>query len=438
MANLWQVWLNTAKKNSSKIVLIDALTKDSLTAEQLTERANLLANQLPNLKHQLVAFSLPNNFEWLILFLALQKKEAIALPLDSLLTPKNRREQAFQLGASYLWQEGQLYFLKKIKIQKNFCCIKLTSGSTGQSQKNYCGALHLIADGKNIIQTMKIFNRDINLGLIPLGHSYGMGNLLMPLLLQGTSLVIASQFVPAQIPKWIQQFRVTVFPSVPIIFRLLSQLPSARSLKPLRLAISAGALLDAEIAQAFYRCFKIKLHNFYGSSETGGICYDQNGKASLSGRAIGKALNHVKISVGLNRRIRVQSQAVANSRKSFLLSDLGKWNRYGELQLLGRKKTVANVGGKKIDPLEIENNLRSIPGTTEVWVTIFQDKQKQRQGIAAAVESIKSEKIIRQQLSEKLSGWKLPKTIYVAKQLPRTSRGKLDLISLRQKLRILA
>ena len=71
-------------------------------------------------------------------------------------------------------------------------------------------------------------------------------------------------------------------------------------------------------------------------------------------------------------------------------------------------------------------------------MTIFQDKQKQRQGIAAAVESIKSEKIIRQQLSEKLSGWKLPKTIYVAKQLPRTSRGKLDLISLRQKLRILA
>lgn len=434
MSNLWRVWLNTAKKNPHKIVLIDALIKKNLTNKQLTQQAEFLANQLPDLRHQLIAFSLPNNFEWIILFLALQKREAIALPLDSSLTPENQQEQASQLGASYLWQEGQLRFLKKIKTKIGFCCVKITSGSTGQPHKIYCKASHLIADGKNIIQTMKILDRDINLGLIPLGHSYGVGNLLMPLLLQGTTLVVASHFVPSQISHWIKQFQVTVLPSVPVIFQLLSQLPSARSLKPLRLAISAGAPLSAEIAQAFYQRFKIKLHNFYGSSETGGICYDQTGEASLKGRAIGKILKKVKVSIGRNQQIRVQSQAVANAKESFLLPDLGEWNRYQELHLLGRKKTVVNVGGKKIDPLEIENCLRSIPGTTEVWATIFHEKQ--RQGIAVAVESSKGEKIVRQKLGEKLAPWKFPKIIYVAKQLPKTPRGKLDLIKLRQKLEV--
>ena len=68
--------------------------------------------------------------------------------------------------------------------------------------------------------------------------------------------------------------------------------------------ISAGAPLSAEVAQQFYRRYGIKIHNFYGSSETGGICYDRTGNATLSGRSVGKPLSGVMVrdSPGWTRR----------------------------------------------------------------------------------------------------------------------------------------
>src|SRR5690606_31117850 len=115
-----------------------------------------------------------------------------------------------------------------------------------------------------------------NLGLIPFGHSYGIGNLIMPLLLQGTCIAFASGFVPSQMAGWIRKHRITVYPSVPALLRILADTPSLKTLKPLRLVISAGAVLDPEIARRFHRKFDLKIHNFYGSSETGGIAYDRS------------------------------------------------------------------------------------------------------------------------------------------------------------------
>ena len=61
--------------------------------------------------------------------------------------------------------------------------------------------------------------------------------------------------------------------------------------------ISAGAVLPPAVAQAFFERFGVKIHNFYGSSETGGICYDRTGSASLSGRSV--SLAHFELSCQL-------------------------------------------------------------------------------------------------------------------------------------------
>ena len=78
-----------------------------------------------------------------------------------------------------------------LRSRRNVCCIKLTSGTTGELKPILCSASNLVADGKQIIRTMGIRPADRNLAVIPLGHSYGLGNLVMPLLLQGTSVACA-------------------------------------------------------------------------------------------------------------------------------------------------------------------------------------------------------------------------------------------------------
>ena len=277
---------------------------------------------------------------------------------------------------------------------------------------------------------MGIRRDDRNLAIIPLGHSYGLGNLVMPLLLQGTTVVCAQAFVPRQILRLIHEHQVTVLPTVPVILRTLAQLEGAIKPPSLRLVISAGAPLTAEVAQLFHRRYGIKIHDFYGSSETGGICYDRTGTATLKGRSVGKPLTGVKVQIRRDGRVTVNSPAGKAT-----LPDLGEWNRYDELQLLGRVGEIANVGGKKIVPAELEGALRKLRGITDAWVTVLNDKRG-NDYLAAAVETTRTRADIEQELLKTLPPWKLPKTWLIAPTLFRSDRGKLHTTELRARLSV--
>jgi len=307
-------------------------------------------------------------------------------------------------------------------------CVKITSGSSQGPKAIACRAAHLLADGRNVVATMGIRAGDRNLAAIPLGHSYGLGNLVLPLILQGTAVVCAAEYLPRQLVDWIARHRVTVFPGVPALFRVLAALPPGLALAGLRTAISAGAMLSPETAQAFHVRFGIKIHNFYGSSETGGITYDRTGVASLSGRSVGKPLRGVKVMVRASR-ITVASAAVATPSGKWRLPDRGEWNGSGELVLLGRTGQGANIGGKKVHPLEIEGALRAMAGVSDAHVWI--EHRQGRDTLAAAAETKLTRAKIEHALAAKLPAWKMPKQLKLMLEFPRTPRGKVDVARLR-------
>jgi acyl-coenzyme A synthetase/AMP-(fatty) acid ligase len=270
---------------------------------------------------------------------------------------------------------------------------------------------------------MGIRPSDRNHALIPLGHSYGLGNLVMPLILQGTPIVCAQTIVPRQILQIIRDHRVTVFPTVPAVLRALAALDATKP-PTLRLVISAGALLSADVARQFYERYRLKIHNFYGASETGGICYDRTGNATLAGRSVGKPLKGVRVRIRRDGRVVVGRQ---------VLADFGEWNRFGELKLLGRVGVVANIGGKKVSPSEVERALRAVRGVNDAWVTVLKDSRG-HDFIAAAVETEKLREEIDEALRGRLALWQLPKRYFLARALPRSYRGKLDTARLRARL----
>jgi acyl-coenzyme A synthetase/AMP-(fatty) acid ligase len=380
-----------------------------------------------------VAFCLPNGASWVALFLALQRLGLAAVPLDASLPGPACFEAAQSLRCRALYLEGKFHLLDHACPGKNaLACIKVTSGTGGGPPKHVaCRAEHLIADGSNIIRTMGIGPRDRNLAVIPLGHSYGLGNFVLPLILQGTPLVCAGRFVPRQLIEWIGHYRVTIFPSVPAIFRVLASLPLESRLAPLRLAISAGAPLTGEVARAFFERYGLKIHNFYGSSETGGICYDRRGHATLLGRSVGKPLTGVRVTV---RRgvIQVESSAVAKRAGCWRVPDRGKWNDLGELVLLGRRGREANLGGKKVHPSEVERALRAVPGISDAIV--WPAAEAGRAFLQAAVETRLPLANIQQELCARLPQWKLPKRYLLMPELPRTGRGKVDALALRREI----
>ena len=342
---LWSHWLARLPRQRNKTMLIDAAKDAAWTAHALTEAALPFSDRL--LRYgagERIAFRLPNGPEWFSLFLALQRAGLAAAPLDGGMPAEGCAETARRLGARALYLDGEFQSLGGTSggsaQNKKCCCVKITSGSGAVPKAVACRAEHLLADGRNIIKTMGIGTNDINLAVIPLGHSYGLGNLVLPLILQGTAMVCAGDYVPRQLLEWIGRYRVTVFPAVPALLRVLAALPPGRAnIDSLRTVISAGAALTPAVAQAFFARYGLKIHNFYGSSETGGICYDRTGNASLTGRSVGKPLTGVSVTVKAGR-VTVESPAVATRTGKWRVNDFGEWNGRGELALLDRKSVV--------------------------------------------------------------------------------------------------
>jgi acyl-coenzyme A synthetase/AMP-(fatty) acid ligase len=289
----------------------------------------------------------------------------------------------------------------------------------------------MLADGRNIIASMGIGAADRNLGAIPFGHSYGLGNLVMPLIVQGTPVIATSEMLPGALAALAGEFGATVFPSVPAVLRALAESASI-DLGQLRRVISAGAPLRAELAAEFSTRLGLKIHNFYGSTETGGVCFDRTGK----GEGAGTPLDGVHVHLDAEGRVRVRSAAVSDALGGeYQLPDLGAWNESGELVLTGRATPLANIGGRKVAPSEIERALRDLPGVADAWVGIGQRTATGEDFLLAAVETGRTRSEIRAMLNGRLPAWQMPRSLWVTDRLPRTTRGKLDRAELERRCR---
>ncbi len=194
-----------------------------------------------------MAFAEPNGMRWMAWFLGLQKLGAVVLPLDTALPAAQRAETAAALGAHWLLDaEGRWQHVapRAVVFADDICLLKTTSGSTGLPRALAFTAANMLADGRQIAATMDIGPDDINLGAIPFGHSYGLGNLVIPLLAQGTVIVASREILPDALAAQIERFRVTVLPSVPAVLRgLAGSSVDPQKLGTLRRVISAGGPL---------------------------------------------------------------------------------------------------------------------------------------------------------------------------------------------------
>jgi len=431
---IWRAFAAVAEQCPRRRVIEAADSDEAWTARELVVRARLLADEaeLGRARGGCVAFSLPTSPAWMTAFLSTQSAGVAALPIDQASASRDWREEAAALGATHALDGAQLVSLGRGAdgiAWRRFAVAKITSGSTGAPTVIPCRASHLLADGRNIIRTMKIRPRDRNLAILPLGHSYGLGNLVMPLVMQGTGVVTAASYVPRQVLEWIAARRITVLPAVPVVLQILAGIEGDYDLRTLRLVISAGAPLPAATAQDFFRRFRRRVRNFYGSSETGGICFDASGAASRTGRSVGRPLDGVTVRVTRGGRIQVSSAAVAMPRGRCTLADVGRWTNDGELEITGRVTPMANIGGRKVNPREIEAALRAIPGVTTAWVSVRSGGERDQ--LVGAVESTRPRPEIIAALAAAVAPWKRPRQLAVVPELPRTTRGKLDVAVLR-------
>jgi long-chain acyl-CoA synthetase len=363
------------------------------------------------------------------------------------LTPIEADLQAAQLDRIlYLTQAQGL--IRSNEIQRFDCSpvcwdglrpnlLKITSGTTGTPRAVRFREAQLLADCRNICQTMGLRPGDLNFGVISFSHSYGFSNLITPLLYQGTRLICSTDRMPRAVHDRLQTSGATVFPATPALFQALSSLSDIRRPDRIRLCISAGAPLAAEVARQFHRSFGLKIHSFYGSSECGGIAYDRSEDPELPTGFVGTPMNGVELVKIDDDRIAVHGPNVADGYfpdpeldvldgARFVPGDIIAWLNPG-LQLIGRVSDFANIAGKKVHPSVIEEHLRQLPGVIDAIVFGIPSLTRNEDLVAYVVTSNAiSRQALETHCREGLSSWQVPREFQVVTELPFNERGKIN------------
>jgi len=312
----------------------------------------------------------------------------------------------------------------------------------------------LIIDSTQIAQAMGIRSDDTQVAMIPLSHAYGLSVLLMPMLFQGTALVLRESFVPQLLASDAMKYGARVFPGVPFMFDYFIAHPPSEGWPPgLSLLISAGARLNPTTIQRFYERFGVKVHTFYGTTESGGIAFDAT-EDPTDNETVGFPLPGVMITLKPDGdspegagRVHIRSAGAAHGYLSnssdafvdggFLAGDYGVFDARGRLRLLGRASSFVNVAGRKVEPDEVERVLRSMPGIDDARVLGAPDPQRGQQVVACVVARGNGLNLIevRSFCSTRLAPHKVPRTVIFLDAIPLTARGKTDRVALAELVR---
>ena len=314
--------------------------------------------------------------------------------------------------------------------------LKQTSGSTGEPRLVLFTAAQLAADAANIQATMGLDSASPNLAVISVAHSYGFSNLILPLLLQGHSLVSVPDALPGSLRQAFALGSSYTLPAVPAMWRAWHQAGLLKD-SPIALAISAGAPLPLELERAVFESSGLKLHNFYGSSECGGIAYDQSCEPRADSSFAGTAMNGVSLSVNEDGCLVVSGANVAQgylgahdanlAKGRFTTSDLAEL-RGRSVHIRGRVSDAINIAGRKLNPADVEVALLAHPEVRHAVVFGVPSCDATRcEEIVACVNSSNAEaaapKFI-EWLSHRMPLWQVPRKFWFCQELQADCRGK--------------
>ena len=335
--------------------------------------------------------------------------------------------------------------------------ILYTSGTTGRPRGAVLTHRALAANALALCRVWDFRSEDVLVHALPLFHTHGLFVALHCALLAGASILFMPSFDAATaIGHW---DRATVFMGVPTYYARLLAHPalSVRSAAGMRLFTCGSAPLLPQIWEEFHQRSGHRIVERYGMTEVGIITSNPYHGEQIPG-TVGYPLEGVEIKVvnesGAEVGPGVTGELCARSAGAFsgylnlpdetaeavspegwvATGDLAVRDRDGRVTLAGRAKDLIITGGLNVHPLEVESALNSVPGVAEsaVFGTPHPDFGE---GVVAAVvwggEGEPSASGLRQALSSRLAGYKIPKRILMAETLPRNAMGKVQKTILR-------
>lgn len=395
-----------------------------------------------------IALATGNCAAFVTLFFALRALDVPVVAMDGALPLQARLDLCRRLGIGALLhrdptsgeplsdgvQLTTLPDVAPVAAPPGTALVKLTSGSTGDPLGVCLSEAALLAGIAHIVEGMAIRPRDRVLVAIPLSHSYGFDNGVLSLAFAGTPLVLEGSFYPSPLLAALAEAEIDFFPTVPPLVRGLAESEWPRGL-PLRTVICAGAPLPVETARRFHAKSGLRVHQFYGSTETGGISFETAPHEREAEGSVGRPLPGVDIRFAEAGIVEVVSDANFGAhlgrdetltRRVVSPGDTGEIDATGRLRLTGRSADICNVGGRKIPAVALEEALRGATGVEELAVVGVDDPVRGDRIVAFLVARGRTVDL------STLPGGLQPREVRLVDDLPYTERGKLDRQALRE------
>lgn len=352
--------------------------------------------------------------------------------------------------------EGESFSTPSFRTDNEVADILFTTGTTGEPKGVPLTYENEMAAASNINTFIKNTKEDVELLALPISHSFGLGRLRC-CLVNGQTIILLGNFANVKkLFRIMSEQHVTGFTMVPASWRYLQKFTGDK------LGEFADQLHYIEMGSAYFSAEEKKhladllphtrvcMH--YGLTEASRSAFMEFHDDGEHLDSVGKPSPNTDIKIydeqgnelkpNEEGEICVKGAHVTHGYLNHPIEDsfFGDYFRTGDwgyktpegyIYLKSRKKDLINVGGKKLSPVETETELLKIPGVEDCACIGIPDKdgvlgEVVKAFIVKAEGCNLSEDDVKNQLSGKLEGYKIPAEIEWIDKIPRTQNGKIQ------------
>jgi benzoate-CoA ligase family protein len=337
-----------------------------------------------------------------------------------------------------------------------------TSGSTGKPK----GVIHLhrsmVVCAKEYAQnTIGLQQDDLIYSVAKMPFAYGLGNTLYMPMAVGAASVLTDANNVFDIIADLNRHQPTVFFAIPAIYSAICAVQEIAPLNvnSLRLCISAAEQLPKSLWHKWRDTFGLEICEGIGTSEFLHI-FLSNRLGECRPGSCGKPVSGYDVRIVDDCGFDLPSGEIGNLQVGGESLMVQYWNRHRETQeviygntmrtgdkylcdedgyffFMGRKDDLFKVNGQWICPSEIEDALLKHEAVLDAAAVPESDGGKNLTQVVAYIslrlgfqESEQLKDSLRKVARTHLPSFKIPKTIHVLEQLPRTPTGKIHRKSL--------
>lgn len=347
--------------------------------------------------------------------------------------------------------------LRKINNAKSIdeSLILFTSGSEGVPKGVILSHQNIQSNRFQLASRVDFSSKDIVFNALPIFHSFGLtGGTLLPILSGIKTFFYPSPLHYRIVPELVYDSNATIMFGTNTFLSNYARFAHPYDFYSLRYVFAGAEKLDEETRKIWSEKFGVRIFEGYGATETSPALSTNTPMHNKPG-TVGRMMPGIKYRLedveGINdgKRLFVQGP---NIMKGYLLSDnpdiiippkegwydtgdIVAIDEKGYIQIKGRAKRFAKIGGEMVSLTAVEVSLSQISPKKNHVVIAIADKKKGEQLVLVTTDKSLTRSDISSYFKKSgISELSIPKDILVVDELPLLGTGKVDYVGVKELL----